>query len=143
MAVRMALLIRAFETWTHADDIRRATGRPMVAPPDPSLLTMSFAGCGIVPMLLAVRELVHPGRVVRFRFDDLGPEAVWDVDLGTVDGIRPAGDAEVDTEIAMSGLAFCRSISNRPAGGIPDYTATGDSALAAAVVDALPALAFL
>jgi uncharacterized protein (TIGR03083 family) len=143
MALWAALLIRAFEAWTHADDVRRATGRPMVAPPDPSLLTMSFAACGFVPSLLAARELVHPGRWVRFRFDDLGPEAVWDVDLGTIGGIRPAGEVEVDTEIAMSGVAFCRSVSNRPPGGSHDYTATGDSALAAAVIDALPALAFL
>jgi hypothetical protein len=142
-ALRIALLVRAFETWTHADDVRRATGRAMVAPPATSLLTMSFAACGFVPSFLAAREVHHPGRVVRFRFDDLGPEAVWDVDLGTIGGIRPAGDAPVDTEIAMSGLAFCRSVSARPPGGTHEYTATGDPGLAAAVVDALPALAFL
>jgi uncharacterized protein (TIGR03083 family) len=142
-AIRVALLVRAFETWTHADDVRRATGRPMVAPPEQSLRTMASAACGFVPAFLAAREVHHPGRVVRFRFDDRGPEAAWDVDLGVIGGVRPAGELDVDTEIAMSVLAFCRAISNRPAGAPPEYTTTGDSALAAAVVDALPALAFL
>jgi uncharacterized protein (TIGR03083 family) len=142
-ALRVALLVRAFETWTHADDVRRATGRPMVAPPEQSLRTMASNACGFVPAFLAAREVHHPGRVVRFRFEDLGPEAVWDVDLGTIGGVRPASDAAVDTEIAMSGLAFCRAVSNRPAGCAPEYEASGDAGLAAAVVDALPALAFL
>ena len=142
-AIRVALLVRAFETWTHADDVRRAIGRPMVAPPEQSLRTMASAACGFIPAFLAAREVHHPGRVVRFRFDDLGPEAAWDIDLGTIGGVRPASDAEVDTEIAMDSLAFCRAVSNRPAGGTREYQATGDTGLAAAVVDALPALAFL
>ena len=142
-ALRVALLVRAFETWTHADDVRRATGRPMVAPPEQSLRTMASAACGFIPAFLAAREVHHPGRVVRFRFDDLGPEAAWDIELGTIGAVRPAGEVEVDTEIAMSGLAFCRAVSNRPAGSTPDYAATGDSALAAAVIGALSALAFL
>jgi uncharacterized protein (TIGR03083 family) len=142
-AIRVALLVRAFETWTHADDVRRATGRPMVAPPEQSLRTMSSAACGFVPSFLAAREVQHPGRVVRLRFEDLGPDAAWDIDLGTIGGVRPASGTEVDTEIAMSGLAFCRAVSNRPPGGTHEYEATGDTGLAAAVVDSLAALAFL
>jgi uncharacterized protein (TIGR03083 family) len=46
---RMAVLVRAFETWTHADDIRRAIGAGMVVPPPASLLTMAHAACGLVP----------------------------------------------------------------------------------------------
>jgi uncharacterized protein (TIGR03083 family) len=138
----MVLLVRAFETWTHADDIRRAVGAEMVPPPPASLLTMTHAGCGFVPALLAARGAHHPGRLARFRFSDLAG-AAWDVDLGVLGGIRPAGEGAVEVEIEASSVAFCRGVSARlPAGGM-SYRATGDEALAAAVVDALPALAVL
>ena len=86
---RMAVLVRAFETWTHADDIRRAIGAGMVVPPPASLLTMAHTACGLVPTTLGVRGGYRPGRLVRFRFTDLG-DAAWDVDLAA--GRRgPAG----------------------------------------------------
>ena len=109
---RVALLVRAFETWTHADDIRRAIGAGMVAPPPASLLTMAHTACGFVPSLLAARGAFHPGRLVRFRFTDLGG-AAWDVDLGAVGGVRPAGDDAVDAEIVTEAPLACRSISAR------------------------------
>ena len=59
-ATRVAVLVRAFETWTHADDIRRAVGVPMVAPPLASMLTMTEIGCGLVPSMLATRGASSP-----------------------------------------------------------------------------------
>ena len=103
-ATRIAVLVRAFETWTHADDIRRAIGAGMVAPPPASLLTMAHTACGLVPTMLAARGAYHPGRLVRFRFTDLGG-AAWDVDLGAVGGVRPAGDDAVDAEIVTEAAA--------------------------------------
>ena len=81
----------AFETWTHADDIRRAIGAGMVVPPPASLLTMAHAACGLVPRTLAARGGYRPGRIARFRFTDLG-DAAWDIDLGPAGAVRPAGD---------------------------------------------------
>ncbi len=141
-ATWIALLVRAFETWTHADDIRRAIGTSMVDPPPASLLTMAHAACGFVPTMLAARGAVHPGRLVRFRFTDLG-DAAWDVDLGTVGGVRPAGDGAVDAEIITEAAAACRSVSARIEPGQLRYDVIGDEQLAHAVVDALPALAVL
>ena len=89
-ATAVALLVRAFETWTHADDIRRAIGADMVDPPPASLLTMAHAACGFVPSMLAVRGAYHPGRLVRFRFTDLGAPpgtSTWEPSAGSV---RPA-----------------------------------------------------
>jgi uncharacterized protein (TIGR03083 family) len=141
-ATRVTLLVRAFETWTHADDIRRAVGRGMVEPPPESVLTMAHAACGFVPSMLAARDAYHPGRVLRFRFRDLG-DAAWDVDLGVVDSARPAGGDPVDVEIVTEAVAFCRGVSARlPASGLP-CRVVGDEALGRAVVDALPALAVL
>jgi uncharacterized protein (TIGR03083 family) len=142
-AVRVPLTIRAFESWTHADDVRRALGVPMLPPPRPSLLTMTHSACGFVPGLLAARGAHHPDRWARFRFPDLGPDAAWDADLGMIGHVRPAGGDPVDTELVLDAVDFCRAISARlPRDGVP-YAAAGDQGLAAEVVDALPALAML
>ena len=139
---RMAVLVRAFETWTHADDIRRATGAGMVDPPPASLLTMAHAACGIVPRTLATRGGYRPGRLVRFRFTDVG-DAAWDVDLGSVGSVRPAGDDAVDAEITTTAAAVCRGISARLDAGELSYDVVGDEQLARDIIDSLPVLAVL
>ncbi len=138
----LILLVRAFETWTHTDDVRRAIGMGVVDPPPASLLTMAHAACGLVPTMLAVRGMDHPGKLVRFRFTDLG-DAAWDVDLGAGAVVRPAGDYAVDAEIAVDAAAFCRGVSARIAPRALTYAVVGDDQLAAGVVEALPALAVL
>lgn len=142
-AIGVVLLVRAFEAWTHADDVRRALARPEVPPPPASIHTMASRACGFAPALLAARGAHHPGRVVRFRFPDIAPDAAWDVDLGVVGSVRPAGDGEADAELAMTALAFCRGISARVRPRDIEVVATGDTRLAAQVVEALPALAFV
>jgi uncharacterized protein (TIGR03083 family) len=139
---RIALLVRAFETWTHADDIRRAVGADVVEPPPASLLTMAHTACGFVPMALAARETSYPGSLVRFRFDDLG-DAAWDVDLAVAGSVRPAGDSAVDAEIVVAAAAFCRGMTGRVAVSDLAYDAHGDAQLVRDIVDALPALAVL
>jgi uncharacterized protein (TIGR03083 family) len=138
----IALVVRAFETWTHADDVRRAIGARMVDPPPASLLTMAHGACGFVPSMLAARGTFHPERLVRFRFTDLG-DAAWDVDLGAGGGVRPAGDDAVDAEIITGAAATCRTVSARIDPRHLTYDVIGDERLARDVVDALPALAFL
>jgi uncharacterized protein (TIGR03083 family) len=138
----VAVLVRAFETWTHADDIRRAIGTGMVDPPPTSLLTMAHTACGFVPTMLAARGAFHPGRLVRFRFTDLD-DAAWDVDLGTVGGVRPAGGDGVDAEIVTTAAAACRCMSARVDPCELRYDVVGDQRLATDVVDAFPALAVL
>jgi uncharacterized protein (TIGR03083 family) len=138
----LAVLVRAFETWTHADDIRRAIGTDMVVPPPASLLTMAHTACGFVPSMLAAKGTVHPGRLVRFRFTDIG-SAAWDVDLGTVGGVRPASDNAVDAEIVTEAAAACRSVSARLDPSELAYEVSGDEQLARDIVAAFPALAVL
>jgi uncharacterized protein (TIGR03083 family) len=138
----MAVLVRAFETWIHADDIRRAIGAGMVVPPPASLLTMAHAACGLVPRTLAARGGYRPGRLARFRFTDLG-DAAWDVDLGPAGGVRPAGDGAVDAEIVTEAAALCRGMSARIDPGELEYAVFGDELLVSDIVDALPALAVL
>jgi len=142
MAIRWVLLVRAFETWTHIDDIRRALGRPMQPPPAPSLRTMSRAACALMPLMLAARGQEHPGRVIRVRFTDL-VDVAWDVDLGEMGVARPAGTTPVDAEVTLDAVDLCRALGARlPDGGLR-FTGTGDRALAQAVVEAVPAVAVL
>jgi uncharacterized protein (TIGR03083 family) len=136
------LMVRAFETWTHTDDIRRALGRPMEPPPPHSLRAMTRAGCGLIPHMLASRGTDRPGKVVRVRFTDL-PDTAWEVALDTVGVARPAGDGPVDAELTVDAVGLCRAVGRRmPEGGLT-YTSVGNQALARTVVDALPALAVL
>jgi uncharacterized protein (TIGR03083 family) len=141
-ATQVAVLVRAFETWTHADDIRRAVGVAMVAPPPASLFTMTHTGCALVPAMLAARDASHPGRLVRFHFTDLGG-AAWDVDLGAVGGVRPAGEHAVDAELVTEAAAVCRAISARLDPRELPCVVVGDEQLAHDVINALPALAVL
>jgi uncharacterized protein (TIGR03083 family) len=138
----VAVLVRAFETWTHADDIRRAIGTGMVDPPPASLLTLAHTACGFVPAMLAARGSFHPGRLVRFRFTDLD-DAAWDVDLATVGSVRPAGGDAVDAEIVTTAAAACRCMSARLDPCELVYDVDGDLQLAKDVIDAFPALAVL
>ena len=134
------LMVRAFETWTHTDDIRRALGHQMQPPPPPSLRTMSRSASALMPLMLAARGQPRTGEVVRVRFTDIADTA-WDVDLAEVGVAHVARSNRVDAEITLDAVDLCRAIGNRmPAGGLA-YTSTGDTDLARTVIEAAPALA--
>ena len=59
------LVQRAFEIWTHADDIRRSLQLPLLPPPAPSLATMSATAVETVPFLLAATGVPAEGRTAR------------------------------------------------------------------------------
>jgi uncharacterized protein (TIGR03083 family) len=141
MEIGWVLTQRAFETWTHIDDIRRAVGDEMRPPPVGSLRMMTRAACGLIPLMLAVRGEDHAGKTVRVGFTDLTD--AWDVDLGDFGGPQPAGGDPVDAELTLAAVDLCRGLGARvPEGGLA-YTSTGDAGLAHAVVEAVPALATL
>ena len=136
------LTVRAFEIWTHTDDIRRAVGQPMAAPPPASLRSMSRAACALIPLMLAARSTPPTDQVLRVRFAD-HPDLGWEVDLATVGVAHPARSGPVDAELTVDAVDLCRAIGRRVPTDALAYTATGDERLARVVVDALPALAVL
>ncbi|MGI5133108.1 maleylpyruvate isomerase family mycothiol-dependent enzyme [Pseudonocardia sp. CA-107938] len=102
------LVVRAFELWTHENDIRAALGLAPSAP-DPSTL----------PMLTDLAARMLPHGVARV---DAGHEPVdvhlvltgagggtWDVALGE----RPAGGDVPEVTIVADALTFCRLVANR------------------------------
>ncbi|MFJ8823532.1 maleylpyruvate isomerase family mycothiol-dependent enzyme [Streptomyces sp. NPDC102467] len=122
-------LIRAFETWIHADDIGRAVDRPVPPPPAAHLWRL---------VRLAVRILGQA----------LGPDAepvaltVTDDARGT-EWILGAEGAPVRAELALHPVDFCLLIGGRAAPGTVPRGALGDEEAVRAVLDRAARLAWL
>ena len=105
---RFALLVRAFEAWTHADDVRRAIGDAESPPPPASLLTMVHAACGFVPNLLAARG------ATRAAWSGCG-SPTYRGGLGRRPGCRGRRAAgrrrPVEAEVVTEAVGFCRAMS--------------------------------
>jgi uncharacterized protein (TIGR03083 family) len=133
------LYTRSFETWTHTDDIRRATALPEAAPPPGTMHLLCRAAIGLVPHMLQARGVDVPGRVVRFRLEGPGADT-WEIALPG-GGVQPPGPTDPDVEISVGTVDLCRAVSARvPAAGLP-YTSRGDTDLARRIIESLPALA--
>ena len=85
------LVIRAFELWTHENDIRAAVGQPRSAPDPPVLALMTDLAARLLPLGAARTGLASP---VALRLVLTGPGGgTWDVDL-------PAAAAGTDPNAA-------------------------------------------
>ena len=123
------LVVRAFELWTHENDIRQAVGwAPSV--PDPSTLRLMTD--------LATRLLPHaaaalPGPV-EVRLVLTGPGGgTWDVAMGP----GPAATVAIVTDA----VGFCRLAANRVTPADLDVSVTGDPVRAVAILAAATTLA--
>jgi hypothetical protein len=100
VSVETLLVARAFEVWTHADDIRRATVRPMQAPLPHDLRAMSMFSVATLPLLVPAELVKGPARIVL-----TGPGG------GTFDLDGP-GDARAVTLVADV-VDYCRTAARR------------------------------
>lgn len=130
---------RAFELWTHADDIRRALARPQLAPPAPSLATMSQRAAGWTGLLMLLGG--HDLAPMRGVLDLTGPGGgTTTIELG----LEPATSHEAPVlSLRMDVVEYCRLLGRRTHADGPRYEAEGDRGLAADLVAALPSLAQL
>jgi uncharacterized protein (TIGR03083 family) len=120
-----ALVARAFEIWTHADDIRRATGRPMATPVHGDLRTMSSFLVGSLPLL--VGKAMRPVRIV------LSGQGGASFELGGPG--RPAAELQIDV------VDYCRMAARRVAPSALVARRQGDVALLDALLVAATAFA--
>jgi uncharacterized protein (TIGR03083 family) len=130
LPVDALLVVRAFELWTHENDIRQAV-RWVSSVPDSSTLRLMTD--------LAARLLPHAGAAllepVDVRLVLTGPGGgTWDVTMGP-----PPAAASV--AIVTDAVGFCRLAANRVTPADLDVSVTGDSARAAAVLAAATTLA--
>ncbi|WP_043632071.1 maleylpyruvate isomerase family mycothiol-dependent enzyme [Nonomuraea candida] len=127
--LRQAMIQRTFETWTHADDIRAATGRCRAAPPPEHVHMIAEFGLALLP-----RALKGPRRAVSATVVLTGPGGgAWTIPLS------PASD-HVAVLVSADAVGFCRLLAGRwPAGCFP-YAAEGDPALARDLIAAAATL---
>ena len=131
MSVRSMLIVRGFELWTHADDVRRATGRATVDPPANVLHTMSTLSVFSLPLPTAIDRPVTARVVLTGRGG-----GAWTIGLG-----GPPGD-EPDVEVLALAVDWCRMASRRIEADRLDATVDGDADLANRLLAAAQTLAF-
>ncbi len=97
VSVATLLVVRAFEVWTHADDIRRATGRALQTPPPRDVRAMSMFSVSTLPLLVPSELVKGPARIVltgpgggTFDLDGPGSERTVTLVADVVDYCRTA-----------------------------------------------------
>jgi uncharacterized protein (TIGR03083 family) len=127
------LIVRAFELWTHDNDIRRAAGLPASVPDPSTLKLMTDLAAQLLPIAAAATGLHAPTSV---RLVLTGPGGgTWDVAVGE------AAPDPVPVSIVTDAVGFCRLVANRATPAELDPHITGDPVRAAGVLDAAAALA--
>ncbi len=132
---RTLLATRAFELWTHDDDIRVALGRDRLTPTTPELALMSDIAVGILPFCLAAVGETATGAAHVVLTGDGGGE--WDVSL---DGREHARTA---VTLTMDVVDFCRLVADRLDPATCGARIEGDETLGATLVRCASALATL
>jgi uncharacterized protein (TIGR03083 family) len=127
------LVVRAFELWTHDNDIRQATGLPLSVPDPPTLALMTRLAARLLPHAAARTGLHEP---VNVRLVLTGPGGgTWDIAVGE-------GQPDpVSIRIIADAAGFCRLVANRITPADLDPHVTGDPGRAAGVLAAASALA--
>jgi uncharacterized protein (TIGR03083 family) len=134
---RDVLTILAFESWIHADDIRRVIGRPLVSPPASHVALMSdFSGRTIGFGLLMVGRS-RPGRTARLVLTGEGG-GEWLIAMGGGEAAT-VPDVTVTTDV----VDWCRLVGERMTPAALDCTVEGDPALAEDLLAAASAFATL
>jgi len=134
LSVDALLVVRAFELWTHENDIRRAVGLP-ASVPDPSVLAlMTDLAVQLLPHAVTRAGSTQPTDLHLVLTGAGG--GTWDVPVGDLtDPGHPT-----DLTIVVDAVDFCRLVANRVAPEALDVHTEGDGAggvLAAAATLAL------
>jgi len=117
-------LVRAFETWNHADDIRGALGRPPQPPQPQHLAPLANLHVNLLPTALALSNRAHPGRTLEIRLTGPGGGS-W-----RIPGTPGSPVGEPDMTLTANILDYCYSAANRRDPATVPQTVEGDHALA-------------
>jgi uncharacterized protein (TIGR03083 family) len=127
------LVVRAFELWTHENDIRQAAGWAASVPGPATLRLMTELAARLLPHAAGRAGLTGP---VDVRLVLTGPGGgTWDMTVGR--------DAPVPSAVSIvtDAAGFCRLAANRITPADLDLHVTGDPACAARVLAAASTLA--
>lgn len=131
-------MIRAFEVWTHDEDIRRALGRPALDPDGETLNRMTDLATSLLSVGIHAITSVR-GRTARLVLTGPGG-GTWDVTLGGPVRRAQAGE-RVDALATVDAAAFCRVVANRSDLAGSQAALGGDTDVAALVFAGAAALA--
>ena len=137
MPTDLVLVIRAFETWTHTDDIRRALGKSLDLPSAAALRTMAEGSMTLVPSAMESSGLTRRGRTARIVLTGAGG-GEWNVAMAN--GMEP-GDPDVALTLPVAD--WCRRFSERLSAEDLDVIVSGDRDLGADLIEAAPVFASL
>ncbi len=135
--MRDVLAIRSFESWIHADDIRRALGRPLASPPARHLSLMSDLSGRTTGFGLLMVGRSRPDKTARLVLTGDGG-GDWLIAMGG----REAG-AVPDVTVTADVVDWCRLVGERLAPDELDCTVDGDADLADDLFAAASAFATL
>ncbi|WP_372346967.1 maleylpyruvate isomerase family mycothiol-dependent enzyme [Streptomyces sp. KL116D] len=122
-------LVRAFETWIHADDIGRALDRPVPPPPAAHLWRLVRLAVRILGLALGPQA-----PTVALTVTDAGRTTEW---------IVGAEGEPVRAELVLDSLDFCLLIGGRATPGTVPRSVGGDEDAARSVLDQAARLAWL
>lgn len=125
----LVLIARAFELWTHVEDICRATGRPLRSPAEAVLGAMTDVAADLVPVGYTM-EMSGAATDATLRLVLTGPGGgTWDRSL------EPGGEAgEPDLVLVADAVDFCRMVARRVEPSDLDCELLGRRELGAAVL---------
>ena len=106
MSPRHVFVTRAFEVWTHHDDMHRAMGRPLTEPPDADVRLMTSLAVRSTPLGLVLAGRDHRDRTIRIVLTGDGG-GTWVIGYGA----NPP--AEPDTTFIADAIEFCRMAAHR------------------------------
>ena len=130
------LVVRAFELWTHENDIRHVAGLPGRVPDTATLRLMTDLAARMLPF--GVAQIADDLPLADVHLVLTGPGGgTWDVVLGD----RPAAPAASDVAIVADAVRFCRLVADRISPAELGAHVTGPSALASTVLSGAAALA--
>jgi uncharacterized protein (TIGR03083 family) len=118
--IKVLLVVRVFELWTHDNDLRGAVGLDRVEPDSDRLWMMTRT---VMPVV-----------------DGLGGDRLRVVLTGAGGGVWPASGGEI-AEVVIDAVAFCRRVANRMPIEDLDAYITGDVAAADRTLNVLATLA--
>ena len=135
LSIDALLVVRAFELWTHENDIRRAVGLPVSVPDASTLTLMTDLAVQLLPHAADRSALVAQPTDLHLVLTGEGG-GTWDVPLGE----RTASVDPTELMIVVDAVDFCRLVANRTTPDALDVHVDGDGAdgvLAAAATLAL------
>lgn len=133
LPVGALLVVRAFEVWTHENDIRSAVGLPASAPDPAALRLMCDLAVNLLPQATAGAGLRDPV-ALRLVLTGVGG-GTWDLNLGDEPG------EPLPLHMVADAVRFCRLVANRTTPDDLEPHVTGDAERATQILLAASALA--